>query len=175
MSFKDAIEKCDEKSVDELNEVYSSFWQGGDFVSLLIGYFSVESFQTKATWLLKKHLETGNKINEEETSKIWQKLPNLQTWEAKLHILQCIPFLELTLNEKDSIEAFLRENLGSKNKFVKAWAYNGFYELSKDFPEYQEEVKVLIENAMVTESASVKARLRNVMKSGFMKDYFDQS
>lgn len=162
------MEKFDEKSVDELIEVYSSSWQKEEFVSQLIEFSGVESLQTKATWLLKKYLEDGNKVNKVETSNIWQMLTTLQNWEARLHILQCIPFLELTINEKDLIEDFLRENLGSKNKFVRAWSYGGFYFFADKFPEYRKEAVQLLENATLTEPASVKARLRNVTKSGFL-------
>ncbi len=61
----------------------------------------------------------------------------------------------------------MRKCLEDDNKFVRAWAYNGFYELAKQYPEYRTEAGQLFEMALRDEAASVKARVRNVMKQGF--------
>lgn len=62
---------------------------------------------------------------------------------------------------------FLRNCLISDNKFVRAWAYNGFYELALQYPAYKTEVKKFLDMAMKDEAASVKARVRNILKRGF--------
>ena len=56
------------------------------------------------------------------------------------------------------------------NKLVRAWAYNGFYEISRQYPEYKEETKKLFAMAMKDEAPSVKARIRNIMRTGFVND-----
>jgi len=53
----------------------------------------------------------------------------------------------------------------SENKFVRSWAYNGFYGLSRQYPEYIQETKQFFEVAMKDEAPSVKARIRNVTKN----------
>ena len=123
--------------------------------------------QTEVTWLLKKYLENKKEITGSDSSTIWQSLTLINHWGAKLHVLQCLPLIEIAIPDKDLIETFLRKNFGSKNKFVRAWSYSGFYELANQFPEYRKEAVQLIENAILTESASVKARLRYVKKNGF--------
>ena len=62
---------------------------------------------------------------------------------------------------------FLRNCLVDNNKFVRAWAYNGFYELAVQYPEYEKETKQFFEMAMRDEAPSVKSRIRNIMKKGF--------
>ncbi|MEW8322573.1 MAG: hypothetical protein AB2606_07985 [Candidatus Thiodiazotropha taylori] len=69
--------------------------------------------------------------------------------------------------EQEEVSAFLRECLTSSNKFVRAWSYNGFYELAIQHPQYQQETKVFFEMAMRDKAPSVKARIRNIMKRGF--------
>ncbi|WP_448250543.1 hypothetical protein [Thalassotalea agariperforans] len=66
-----------------------------------------------------------------------------------------------------SVYNFLIITLTDQNKFVRAWTYNGLYELSKQHPEYIKEAKQFFEMAMRDEAPSVKARIRNIMKKGF--------
>ncbi len=84
-----------------------------------------------------------------------------------MHALQCLPFLTIDQSEKKLVETFLRITLSGQNKFVRAWSYNGFYELARQYPEYQAETKILFEMAMNDEAASVKARVRNLIRKGF--------
>ena len=85
-------------------------------------------------------------------------------WECKLHVLQCLPYLEIPESESASLERFLDACLESDNKFVRAWAYNGFSELSLRFPRYRERVDGLLARAATSEAASVRARIRNILK-----------
>ena len=83
------------------------------------------------------------------------------------HILQCLPYLAIPKKDKDKVQRFLRKCLVEDNKFLRAWAYNGFYELAVQYPEHVEETKQFFEMAMRDEAPSVKARIRNMMKKGF--------
>ncbi len=75
--------------------------------------------------------------------------------------------MEITNTEKKELEFFLRKCLTDENKFVRAWAYNGFYELSMPHSDYIAQTKQFLEMAMRDEAPSVKARIRNIMKKGF--------
>jgi hypothetical protein len=165
--LKKELQDWDGKSFALLNMTYESHHRNEGFLANLIELLQFEAVQVQTTWLIKKYLESTNAVDSCESSLIWQCLPLIIKWEARLHLLQCFSFLSFTIAEKDLIEGFLRTNLGSNNKFVRAWAYSGFYQLAKQFPEYQGELSQLIENAMLGESASVKARIRNVQKLGF--------
>jgi len=64
------------------------------------------------------------------------------------------------------VEIFLRVCLLDNNKFVRAWAYKGFYELAVQYPK---ETRQFFEMAMRDEAPSVKSRIRNIMKKGFFE------
>jgi len=97
---------------------------------------------------------------------VYKSLGTQEHWEAKLHILQSLPYLPIAERNRKAVEAFLRLTLTDANKFVRAWSYNGFYELARQHPKYQAETEQFFQMAMRDEAASVKARIRNIMKKG---------
>jgi len=77
---------------------------------------------------------------------------------------KCLAYLDIPENESAGVERFLEACLENDNKFVRAWAYNGFNELSLRFPRYRERVDGMLARAGVSEAASVRARIRNILK-----------
>nr|MCP4417173.1 hypothetical protein [Chloroflexota bacterium] len=167
MSLEQEIRSWDGKSSTDVDAIYSRHYDDDFFVPNIIQFSEQAVLQKGATWLLKHHLENGQIIEPKETSKIFKLLHKLDNWEAKLHILQCIPFMQIAKTEKEEVAIFLRKCLIDNNKFVRAWAYNGFYEISIQYPEYKKETKQLLETAMRDEAPSVKARIRNILKKDF--------
>lgn len=167
MDIRRKIKNWDGKSANDIGEIYSSHCHGASFSSEIIKLIGDSSQQKGATWLLKRHFENENQITSEEVSEIYNKLKALKQWESKLHILQCLSFMPNTKPHKSKVEMFLRNCLMDNNKFVRAWAYNGFYELATQHPEHKKETKQFFEMAMRDEAPSVKSRIRNIMKKGF--------
>ena len=167
MSIEQEIAVWDGKSADEISAVYKRHCEQPVFIAAIIKLTKDTSYQKGATWLLKAWLESGKNLEEKDVKEVYGFLHTLEHWETKLHILQCIPFMPIGLTERRLVEAFLRETLTDENKFVRAWSYNGFYVLSTQYPEYVEETKLFFEMAMRDEAASVKARIRNLIRSGF--------
>ncbi len=167
LSIEREIIKWDGKSSSDINVIYNRYSNNDSFVSEIIKLIQQETLQKGTTWLLKRYLENGRAIAPNEISTIFNLLPKLEHWESKLHILQCIRFMQIAKTEKKGVEKFLRKCLTDSNKFVRAWAYHGFYEISIQYPEYKNETKQLFEIAMRDEASSVKARIRNVIKKGF--------
>ena len=159
------IEGWNQKSAEEIQEVYDLHHQDHNFLSNLLELMSTSSAESGATWLLKEFFERGNMLTSEETHQLFRNLPALHQWASKLHILQCLPYLEIDKADKSRVEAFIRECLLEKNKFVRAWAYNGFYLLAKQHIEFQQEADRLLEDALENEAPSVKARIRNLLRS----------
>ena len=167
MSVRTEIEQWDGKSANDISVIYERYCHDSLFISEIIALVGNITLQKGATWLLKRYLENENKIADGEISKIYENLRVIEQWESKLHILQCLPFIPITKQEKRKVEVFLRNCLVDSNKFVRAWAYNGFYELAVQYPEYEKETKQFFEMAMRDEAPSVKSRIRNIMKKGF--------
>jgi len=161
------IEHWDGKSSSDFESTYYSYCDDATFTADLISLVKKESLQNGATWLIKQHFENQHSLDAKEIADIYTLLPTLVPWEAKLHILQCIPHMPIGVTEKRRVEIFLRQCLTDTNKFIRAWAYNGFYEISLQYPEYKIETQQFFEMAMRDEAPSVKARIRNILNKGF--------
>lgn len=150
----------DGKSTSELEVIYKRYNATDDFVILLLGHSTQENIQMGATWLLKHHLETGHEI----TQNVIYLLAQQSAWQAKLHLLQCLSYLKIDKPESEFLYRFLKTSLKDDHKFVRAWAYNGLYELANQYPFYMPEVIVILEIALVDEAPSIRARIRNILK-----------
>ena len=170
VSINQEIANWDGKSSSDIGAIFARRCDDKGFVSQLIASAQNADLQPGATWLLKRHLEDGRRLRKSEVAKLFKLLPQLEHWESKLHVLQSIPYLSISKTDKKRVEKFLRECLLHTNKFVRAWAYNGFYEISLQYPEYEEEAKTFFEMAMRDEAPSVKARIRNIAKDSAFWD-----
>ncbi|MBT3206251.1 MAG: hypothetical protein HOM14_02150 [Gammaproteobacteria bacterium] len=167
MSIEQEIAAWDGKSSDDIAVMYESHSKESSFSDEIVKFIKNTSYQKAATWLLKYYLESGNHLEKTKIKSIYNFLLEIENWETKLHILQSIPFMPISKNEIKTVEAFLRVSLTDSNKFIRAWAYNGFYEMAIQYPEYKNETKQFFEMAMRDEAASVKARIRNIIKKDF--------
>ncbi len=167
LKLQESITKWGGKSAYDIAKIFDIFRHESFFIDSLLELICEPSCQKGATWLLKAWLNDGGQLTKQQISKISASLHTLAHWETKLHALQCLPFLTIDQSEKKLVETFLRITLSGQNKFVRAWSYNGFYELARQYPEYQAETKILFEMAMNDEAASVKARVRNLIRKGF--------
>lgn len=167
MSIEQALAVWDGKSADDIRAIYEFYLKEAKFIDSIVNLTKTESYQNGSTWLLKAWLEDGNRLDGHQIKAIYNCLDNLCRWEAKLHLLQSIPFMPIDHPEKKHVDRFLRLTLIDTNKFVRAWSYNGFYELAKQHPEYISEAKQFFDMAMRDEAPSVKARIRNIMKNDF--------
>lgn len=163
-TLSEEIGSWDGKSAAALQATYERHCAEEDFVATILAQIADVNLQRAATWLLKKHLEAGNSLADGDCRAILDGLPVQEHWESKLHILQCLPHLNILEEDSADLEKFLDSCVKSENKFVRAWAYNGFSELSLRFPRYREKVDGMLARAGESEAASVRARIRNILK-----------
>ncbi len=164
MTIEVEIEEWDGKSSDDIATVYNSHSKDLNFTDEIARLIKSKTYQKAASWLLKLHLESGNRLTIIQINSIYSFLLEIDNWETKLHLLQSMPFMPISKIEIKTVESFLRASIIDPNKFIRAWAYNGFYQMAVQHPEYMEETKQFFEMAMRDEAASVKARIRNIMK-----------
>ncbi len=167
MNIRQEIARWDGKSAADIGAVFNRFKNDSSFVATLVDLSGNKELQKGATWLLKHYLENAGSLSADHIESLVRLLPQLNNWEAKLHVLQCIPYMRISKGDRKAVELFLRGCLTDDKKFVRAWSYSGFYELSKQFPEYRSEAERLVDMAMKNEAPSVKARIRNIIKDGF--------
>lgn len=163
MTLRDEVAAWDGKSAATIGSIYERFAEQPEFVRSLVAMVPDPTLQSGATWLLKKFLESGGEIGRRETSRLWSALPSCERWEGKVHLLQSISRLNIAARDKLAVEAFIRRCLADTNKFVRAWAYSGFYELAATHREYREEANELLHAGLSEEAASVRARIRRLM------------
>lgn len=163
-TLSEEIASWDGKSAAALQSTYERHSAEENFVATILAHIADVELQRAATWLLKKHLEVGNSLSAAGCRAVFDSLSVQEHWESKLHILQCLPYLDIPEDDSVGLGKFLDACLESDSKFVRAWAYNGFNELSLRFPRYREKVDGLLARAIESESASVQARIRNILK-----------
>ena len=155
------------RSAGDIEAIYLRHRDAARFTGSLIACLREPATQKGAGWLLKRHLEAGADVSAAQRRRIFALLPDLGHWESRLHLLQSLPRLPIAASDVPGVEDFVRDCLTSEKVFVRAWAYNGMYELARRFPRYREEAEAFFELAMRDEPASVKARIRNLRKRGW--------
>ena len=160
----DKLKSWDGVHIESVTKLYDENVENSDFFEdLVVIYKNEQELQKVATWLIKHHYDKGNKLPNSLTEKLLSTCATIENWEAKLHILQLLPHFELTEKSLIATEGFARNCLTDKNKFVKAWAFNGLYVLTKYIPELKNELQFICERAMQTESASVKSKVKKIL------------
>ena len=117
-----------------------------------------------STWLLKRLAEEGVDFAARHTTRIVGLLDGDSDDWVQLHLLQLLPYLRLSRRHQDALHAKLLELLTKEHKFVRAWVFNGFGILALADPRWREVALTRFESAMQVEAASVRARIRNVMR-----------
>lgn len=162
--LKKSLATWDMKSAKNIREIYTQYANRQTFERDLIDALQVNDLQRGATWLLKHHLCQTGRFSPNCSKGLFDHLDLFDHWESQLHILQSFEYLTISTSHKKSVECFVRKCLKCEKKLIRAWGYHGFYFLSKQFPEYQTEVKALMQKALLDETPSVKARIKNILK-----------
>lgn len=150
--------------IEYLTELYRANFSKLDFFENLATLCVTEQdLQKITTWLIKYHYDNGHTLSQLITEKLMTSCKTVKNWEAKLHILQLLPYFNLTDKSIALADDFARNCLTDKNKFVRAWAYNGLYELTKYIPEMKTELEFICQRAMETESAAIKSKVRKII------------
>lgn len=169
MSLKTEVGQWDRKSKDFISEVFDRHRDQPGFLTDLAGMLDEAHLQSGATWLLKHHFDQGGEpFDTHLVTAIYRDTSALVHWDAKLHVLQCVAQMPVPVSEKPTVEAFVRHCLTDDAKFVRAWAYSGFCELARRFPEFRSEATHVLNEALSSETAaSVLSRVRRELQRGY--------
>jgi len=167
MSIKDQLKGFDGKHGDVIERILSEYRSPKSPINelVLLAGDDEENIRIGATWLLKRLGETGARFKPNQLIALFDLLPELDNWVTKLHLCQILQYVEIPTESKKTVAWFLEQNLMGKNKFVKAWSYNGFYELAKQHREYYDTAMEHLQQGETEGAASIKARLRNIKKA----------
>jgi hypothetical protein len=158
------LDRYDGKNTDLLVRISEDWLASQKLLQHLVSFAETGEgvAQVAATWLLKRYQEAGAQFPEPLVTRLLELLCVVDPWESKLHLLQMLPGLPIP----DSRAAQLKESLMAwtlhRNLFVRTWAYNGLHHLASLYPKYRRQIVPLLGRAKNDESASVRARLRQL-------------
>ncbi len=173
MSLRSDIEQWDKKAVQPIARAYNAHASSPSYIDDLLGMLNEPTLEVGASWMLKHAIEAGDLVGESlepnQLTALYRDATRLTHWESRLHLLQIMEFLPIPTRATSNAERFVRDGLSSKHKFVRAWAFSGMHALATNHPEFQAEANMLFEQAVSEENepASVKARVRKLIKRGF--------
>ena len=157
----------DGKTIEDIEQTLARYASNDDFTDAIVVLLSNTACHQGASWLLKRRFEQGVRLDIENTQQLINALSGLDNWQAKLHCLQSIGYLQIPSESVRALEYWDRHCLTDSNKFVRAWAYSAFFELADQYPKFRPEVLQFFELAARDEPASVLARIRQLKKRGF--------
>ena len=117
--------------------------------------------QVGATWVVKHLAERGAAPSGASGEALLSLLGRPIAPDALLHILQTLPHMRIEADRLGGLRDALLTLIGSKRAFIRAWAYNGLGILATRDPSLRSEVERLFGEAVKTESAAVKVRIRH--------------
>jgi hypothetical protein len=167
MSIREELEQFDGKHTNVLEGILSSYRPTNSLIESLVTLVADKEpkIQTGATWLLKRLAENQVHFKSEHLMALFGSLAELTHWISKLHVCQMLQYVVIPEESETSIAWFLERNLGDENKFLRAWSYNGFYELARQHKKYIPYVLEELERGEADKAAAVKARIRNIRKA----------
>lgn len=136
----------------------------GFFIALVDICSSDPDLMKAATWLIKHHYDHGHILTQTVTDRLLSSCNHADNWEARLHLLQLLPYVPLNEDNLTVVEEFVHRCMGDRNTFVRAWSYQGLVELAKHRPALKDEIIELCRIALEQESPAVRARVRQVLR-----------
>lgn len=157
----------DGKHVQALESLADRYLDDPSIVDELIAIARCDTprLQVAATWLLKRLRERDVCFSAAHELGLLDLLPRMLCADARIHLLQLLPSLQIPSDRQITLHRVLYEFLDDQNKFVRAWSYGGLAVLAEQYPTLRDDVATTLSEAEQTESASVCARLRNLGKS----------
>ena len=119
---------------------YAQFCDEQAFVEQIVNLLADSETQVASSWLVKAWLEDNKKrqgkglaLSQGDNRTLLMHLSSQQHWQSKLHLLQIFEYLRFEPQHEKQILAFVRACMEEQNKFVRAWAYHGYFYLARQF------------------------------------------
>jgi len=84
--------------------------------------------------------------------------------ELRWHLAAMVPRLRLTVRERQRAAAALHQYLEDRSSIVKTFALQGLTDLAQNAPDLRINVKHLLEDALQSGTAAMRARARKLLK-----------
>ncbi len=114
------------------------------------------------SWILKHLLELGFQADKDLCKKVLSWLESFDENDARLHLLQILNHIEIPKSVHHDLFALGLELASDKNTFIRAWAYNLIGLIAYRNFKFEAETQKRLQYALNSETASIKARIRNM-------------
>ncbi len=165
-STVEALRRFDGKRVAPLQELADEIAIRPDALELTISI--IDSDETNAhvggTWILKRLLELGLETDELLCRNVIAWLDHCPEKDARLHLLQILDLIEVPKTCHKRLYDLALGFTSDRNTLVRVWAYNALGIVAQQNQKFKAETLERFDNALKTDSASVKARIRNRLK-----------
>ncbi|MGJ8528172.1 hypothetical protein [Maritalea sp.] len=163
MSIVDVILSFDGKHVDELKLAVKNGISGAEWHQVAT-YFSHPDtrLQASATWLVKTALEQSKPVPSDVVDSLLSNSALLTGWEAKLHLLQSIQFLDIDDAQTQNVRGFIKSCEASSKTLLRVWALDAFVRLNCNDEIGVDIAKGKTQSALKDDAASMRARARNL-------------
>ena len=153
MELKQALAAFDGRHTDTLKRLVRDRPFDGEELLALCREPDVE---VAATWVLKALLENG--VGRDwPLSRVFAALPEIQAWEAQLHVLQCVQFApEAALGVVEDIENLMQ----SDRTLVRVWAMDALVRVADEQTNLRPRAEAHVAAALAESAASLRARAR---------------
>ena len=156
----------DRRSPSILGEAEAEFASEQGYLPALVALTADPEAATSsaATWLIKSHLEAGGDLSRGQMQRIVDQLAQVNAWDARLHLCQCIQFLTFTLKQAEVLAGWLAPMLASDRPFLRAWSLDALCRLGAHHKALGPHAHAALSQAREDGSASVRARARRLAK-----------
>jgi len=161
--LRSILENFDGKEIASLQVLKSGWTLDSRTLEALLTIMENEDDrqQIGASWIVLNYPELHSYFGEPERARLMEILASQVHWQVTLHILQFLPFLNLSCAEYREAHPILIELADHQRPFVRAWSYNALYLAADKNEELRPSVSPLLRAALNDEKASVRARIRN--------------
>lgn len=113
-----------------------------------------------ATWLIKHRLENASDIPDGFVERVVELLLKSAAADARLHLLQCLQFLEFDREQAARLYRPLVAWSEDGPTFVRAWAFDGLWRVRQADTRKRRAIDARLDAALENEKASIRARIR---------------
>lgn len=155
-----ALLRYDGKDTSTLSSLNRDLRDLPDFVDRLAALADdpIGTVAAGATWLMRAELADGARLSASGTAELVGRLDAVTDWQARLHICQSIPNLDLPDEAREACASWLRSQLDSPRPFLRAWAGDALCNLLGPGPETSD----VLDRLAGDPAASVRARARRI-------------
>lgn len=158
------LERYDGADTTPLNAAFASFGSDDGFIADLIALCQSENATVVegASWLLKHALERKAVVAPPLVNRVIGALPDLPTWQVKLHFAQSLPYLDIPDTKAKKVFEWTKGLADHPRPFLRAWGLNALVHLAEQHPAYAASAAEARAQAEGDKAASVRARARNL-------------